>query len=338
MRLLIVDDEPIIRNGLKKMAQGYSGVFQKIDTMANGLEAYEAVEQSEYDLVLTDIRMPKVDGLGLCRLLQENYPHILKVVISGYGDFDYARKCLSYGVKHYLLKPVTPSDLYTMLDQLLQSQSRDYVSVSQYLEWVERMEQSLWSLQNDEMSRLLEEWQRYCSSLPFKPLKGLNHDVLELIAKFLCGRSAIVPSWLMESFGAANKKELHEEFSQRLYMLREELLAARQGKYKDPMEEAKSYIDTHLSVEVSLKEVADMVGLHPTYFSGLFRKMTGQTFISYRIQKRMEKACELLAVPHLRTVDIAVSVGYEDYPHFTKTFKKLIGMSPSEYRNQLGIK
>ncbi|WP_231571430.1 helix-turn-helix domain-containing protein [Gordoniibacillus kamchatkensis] len=104
------------------------------------------------------------------------------------------------------------------------------------------------------------------------------------------------------------------------------------------MEEAKAYIDSHLSVEVTLKEVADMVGITPTYFSTLFKKMTGDTFVGYRIHKRMDKARELLSLPHMRTVDIAAEVGYDDYPHFTKTFKKIFGLTPSDYRAKLGIK
>lgn len=70
----------------------------------------------------------------------------------------------------------------------------------------------------------------------------------------------------------------------------------------------------------------------------LCSKMSNETFISYRINKRMEKARELLAIPHKRTVDIAAEVGYDDYPHFTKTFKKVFGISPSDYRESLGMK
>lgn len=93
----------------------------------------------------------------------------------------------------------------------------------------------------------------------------------------------------------------------------------------------------NLSEEVTLDEVAKKVGLTRTYFSALFKKMTGETFVHYRIKKRMEEARKLLAVPTLTITDIAIQVGYEDYPHFTKTFKNFVGMSPSEYRSSFGI-
>ena len=112
----------------------------------------------------------------------------------------------------------------------------------------------------------------------------------------------------------------------------------RSGSFKDPMEEAKGFIDSRLSEDISLDQVAAMVGLTPTYFSSLFKKVTNETFVQYRIKKRMTKAKEMLAIPYVRIVDVASDVGYEDYPHFTKTFKKIVGVSPSEYRAGLGIK
>lgn len=65
--------------------------------------------------------------------------------------------------------------------------------------------------------------------------------------------------------------------------------------------------------------------------------MTGETFVHYRIRRRMEEARRLLAVPTMTISDISIHVGYEDYPHFTKTFKNLVGVSPSEYRASFGI-
>ncbi|WNQ12785.1 response regulator [Paenibacillus aurantius] len=338
MRLLIVDDEPIIRSGLMKMAQDYSPAFTHIETAINGEEALTIIGDAEPDLLMTDIRMPRMDGLELCRRVHENYPHILMVVVSGFGDFDYAQKCLAYGVKHYLLKPVTPPDLYEVFDQILRTMPQVHIPVSRYVQWVERMEMSIWTLQADEMSSLMEEWRQHCSNLPAKQLRDLLHDIMALLQKQLKEKKRTATPALEEPLEAATKAELFREFEARLQTTMADLLSARRGNFKDPMEEAKAYIDTHLSVEISLKEVADMVGITPTYFSTLFKKMTNQTFVSYRIHRRMEKASELLSVPHMRTVDVASEVGYDDYPHFTKTFKKIFGLSPSEYRSKLGIR
>jgi two-component system response regulator YesN len=338
MKLLIVDDEPIIRGGLVKMAQNYAHKFQHIETAVNGIDALEHIIQLEPDLLLTDIRMPRMDGLELCRKVHETYPHILMVVVSGFSDFDYAQKCLSYGVKHYLLKPVTPPDLHEVFDLILKAQSKGYIPVSRYVDWVERMEQCIWTLQEDEMSKLMAEWREHCSHLSTQQLKEQLNDVAMLLQKRFHEKNRPLGSYFTESFMASSKAELFQQFEERLLAVIDSLLAARRGNYKDPMEEAKAYIDNNLSLDISLKDVADRIGITPTYFSTLFKKMSSETFVSYRIHRRMEKACELLSIPHKRTVDVAAEVGYDDYPHFTKTFKKIFGVSPSEYRASLGIK
>ncbi|UUZ95053.1 response regulator [Paenibacillus sp. P25] len=338
MRLMIVDDEPIIRSGLQKMAQSYAQKFEQIETAENGIVALERIALSEPDLLLTDIRMPKMDGLELCKQVHERYPHMLMVVVSGYDDFDYAQKCLSYGVKHYLLKPVTPPDLHEAFDQILKSRSQGYIPFSRYVDWLERVEQSIWLQQKEELSKHLAEWREACAHLSAWELKDVLQDAAAMLYKRFQDKSRPITPALTKPFEVATKAELFREFADRLHKVVSDLLAARRGFFKDPMEEAKAYIDSHLSVEVTLKEVADMVGITPTYFSTLFKRMTGDTFISYRIHRRMDKARELLSLPHLRTVDIAAEVGYDDYPHFTKTFKKIFGLSPSDYRAKLGIK
>lgn len=338
MRLLIVDDEPVIRSGLMMMAQSYTHKFQQIETAVNGMDALEQMTQFEPDLLLTDIRMPKMDGLELCRNVYEKYPHIMMIVVSGYSDFDYAQKCLSYGVKHYLLKPVTPQDLHDVFDIIMKSQSQGYIPVSLYVEWVERIENSIWLLQEEELQKIMEEWKEHCSHLSALQLKGQLLDAAVLLQKQFHEKNRVINADVTEDFRSSSKAELFKEFEERLQTVMMDILVVRRGNFKDPMEEAKTYIDNHLSVDITLKEVADRVGITPNYFSTLFKKMSNETFISYRINKRMDKARELLAIPHKRTVDIAAEVGYDDYPHFTKTFKKIFGVSPSEYRESLGMK
>jgi two-component system, response regulator YesN len=339
MRLLIVDDEPVIRQGLLRMAEQYEPAFTAIQTAENGAAALELIRQSQPDVVMTDIRMPRLNGIELCEILYDEYPHIMVVVISGYNEFEYAQKCIAFGVKHYLLKPADTKDFHEVLDQLIKKPNRAYIMVSRYVEWIDRMEQYIWSLQTDELNRLCVDWREYCHSagLSLAQLKELLADCYAMLVKRMRTRGYVLQE-LSEPANASNIKEALEDFDASLHRMVDGLLAVRHGNIKDPMEEAKTYIDSRLSEEISLDQVAAMIGLTPTYFSALFKKMTNETFVQYRIHRRMEKAKELLAVPHLRIADVASEVGYEDYPHFTKTFKKIVGISPSEYRTGLGIK
>ncbi|MEF3305976.1 response regulator transcription factor [Paenibacillus sp. GYB003] len=339
MHVLVVDDEPVIRSGLVKMTERYTPSFSRITTAENGIAALERIRESEPDIVLTDIRMPKMDGLELSRVLQEEYPHIAIVVISGYNDFEYAQTCMRFGVKHYLLKPVTKPDIHEVLDRLVRRPARGYMPPSRYVEWIDRMEKHIWALQKDELGEVAQRWRDHCVSagMPLAQLKELLDDCHTLLLKRFEARK-YAPVSDKTYMRATGVKEALEAFEQCLMQMADALFAVRSGNFRDPMEEAKAYIDGRLSQEISLEQVAAMVGLTPTYFSALFKKMTNETFVKYRINKRMEKAKELLSVPHIRIVDVAAEVGYDDYPHFTKTFKKIVGVSPSDYRTGLGIK
>ncbi|MFH5184509.1 response regulator [Paenibacillus sp. TAB 01] len=339
MQLLIVDDEPIIRKGLARMAEQYFVPLQGIRTADNGIRALELIRELTPDVVFTDIRMPKMDGLELCRHIYEMDERIQVVVISGYNDFTYAQKSMSYGVKHYLLKPVTKPDMDEILDKLFKTRAKGYISLQKYEDWIDRAEQAIWMLKSAELEQLTSEWEGYClqADMNLSQTKELLADCLKMLSKRLARKSAAVGPAAPE-LQAGSKAEALHSFGAELKRMLEELELNRSGNYKDPMTEAKAYIDSHLSREVTLEEVAEMVGLTPTYFSSLFKRMTNETFVQYRIKKRIEKAQSLLALPHVKMSDVASEVGYEDYPHFTKMFKKMTGLSPSEYRSQLGIK
>ncbi|MBO9610825.1 MAG: response regulator [Paenibacillaceae bacterium] len=109
-KLLIADDEHLIRNGLESIAWGDVG-FEVAAVAANGKEALALIEGDAPDAVVTDIRMPIMDGIELIGILKERYPRIKVVALSGYNDFAYAQKCIEYRVFSYILKPINEKEL-----------------------------------------------------------------------------------------------------------------------------------------------------------------------------------------------------------------------------------
>lgn len=109
-KLLIADDEHLIRNGLAGIAWHDAG-FEVSAVAANGREALALIEREAPDAVVTDIKMPIMDGIQLIRALKERYPHIKVVALSGYSDFAYAQKCIEYKVFAYILKPINEQEL-----------------------------------------------------------------------------------------------------------------------------------------------------------------------------------------------------------------------------------
>ncbi|KKO55208.1 response regulator transcription factor [Paenibacillus sp. DMB20] len=346
VKILVTDDEPVIRMGLSKLIE-QSGVLNcEIRHAGDGEEALRLMKNWTPDLLFTDIRMPVMDGLELCRRLSERQSGTQIVVVSGYSDFEYARACVDYGVKRYLLKPVNRKELGELLEKLKtgiradhSSSSAALLSIKELDAWAKRLELAVWELREGDVEAILEEWENHYPgyALTLQAAKELFHALGTTICGKLEARGAGL-SELQPDYGYCETTEQSGKvFADGVRRLLHELRQKRLGSRKLLVEEAKAYIERHLDRDVSLEEVAERLGLNASYFSQLFKLKTEETFVQYRIRRKMELAKRLLEKPHYRITDISYEVGYADHPHFTKTFKKVVGCTPSEYRQKLGI-
>lgn len=117
MKIVIIDDEYYARKLIRQMIEDWEPsafVFEAED----GKEAIQIINNNQVDIVITDIRMPELDGLQLAEILHVNFPEIKTVIVSGYDDFSYAQKAIRFQVKHYLLKPVDRKELFAILDEI----------------------------------------------------------------------------------------------------------------------------------------------------------------------------------------------------------------------------
>lgn len=117
-RILLVDDEEELRAGIRRKIDWEALGFELAGEAANGEDALEAAEQLKPDVLLTDIKMPFMDGLTLCRQLKQQLPAIRIVIFSGFDDFEYARQAIGMNVFEYLLKPLTAAELTDVLQRL----------------------------------------------------------------------------------------------------------------------------------------------------------------------------------------------------------------------------
>ncbi len=117
-RVLLADDEEEIRTGISRKIDWSALGFALVGEAGNGEEALELAEQLRPDVVLTDIKMPFLDGLELCRRLRVSLPGARLVVFSGFDDFEYARQAVSMGVSEYILKPINAPELTRVLETL----------------------------------------------------------------------------------------------------------------------------------------------------------------------------------------------------------------------------
>lgn len=116
--VLLVEDEMLLMQSLSRHIESLEAGFKVVCQASNGEDALKCLKKENIHLVMTDIRMPVMDGLALAKRIHEQYPHILTVILTGYADFDYAREALKQGVFDYMLKPVTMEDLENTLGRV----------------------------------------------------------------------------------------------------------------------------------------------------------------------------------------------------------------------------
>ena len=238
LKLLIAEDEDIIRNSMEKYIRLHTERFAQIYMAKNGGEALELALKYQPDIMLLDVQMPVKNGIAVMQELKraEITPEI--IILSGYDEFSYAQQALRYGVRDYLLKPVRSSDILKLL-----------LSVADEIEGVK-----------------------------------------------------------------ADRKE-------------------RDEKSFSIVDRAREYIEEHYGEELTLQKVADVVGISAGYLSSQFSHSLGCGFIDYLNKIRVEHACAYLKQNYFKTYEIAYKVGYRDEKYFSRVFKKVTGMSPSEYKS-----
>ncbi len=114
-KILIVDDEDIVRKGIRKKLDWKSLGFEVIGEAENGREALAIAQEQWPDVILTDIKMPHMDGIELTKIINERMPDTQMIILTGYEEFEYAQKSVKLGVLDYVLKPISPKELTAVI-------------------------------------------------------------------------------------------------------------------------------------------------------------------------------------------------------------------------------
>ena len=117
-RIILVDDEEEVRKIIIRKIKWEENGFLVAGDAENGEDALEKIELLEPDLILTDIRMPYMDGLTLAERVRQKYPSMKIVIFSGYDDFEYAKQAIKLNVTEYILKPVNVEELTAILQKI----------------------------------------------------------------------------------------------------------------------------------------------------------------------------------------------------------------------------
>ncbi|MEK4476244.1 helix-turn-helix domain-containing protein [Paenibacillus sp. FSL R7-0048] len=244
--MVLVDDEKGIIDGLKVIIRRYLPQCEVIGCAYDGDEGYELVRRLQPQIVITDIRMLHVDGLEMIEKLKKESVACKFIILSGYAEFEYARKGMYLGVRYYLNKPIEEEELQDCTNQIIKEIEEERV-----------------------------------------------HG--ELLAKY--------------------QPPAKDSFSK-----------------KDIITEIKQYVADNFNNNISLADLSNRFYLNLNYLSQLFKEKTGQNYLEYLTQVRMERTKELLTETDLKIYEIAQMVGYSDPTHFSKVFERAAGCKPTEYR------
>ncbi len=239
-KVVIIDDEPIIVTGLTKMLPWERYGCEVAGTAANGLEGLSVIREKKPDIVISDIYMPRMDGLSMAAALKSEFENMELTILTGYRDFELAQQAIKLGVARFVLKP-------------------------------------------SDMQELEEAISVMVNNLKKKGIEG-------------------------EPESAANSFIVNK---------------------------ALEYMREHYQQKMTLKDVADNTYVSQWHLSKLLNRHTGQSFSELMNGIRIEEAKKLLKNPAYRVGDVADMVGFLDMAHFSRVFKKIVGVSANEYRNSM---
>ena len=492
--MLVDDEEEVIQIIIKKLDWASMG-FQIVGYAHNGAEALELAEECQPDVVMTDIKMPYMDGLELSRRLKERYPSIRIIIFSGFDEFEYAKEAIRIEVEEYILKPIDAGELQELFGRIKKSldkeidEKRNIDKLQEYyMESLPLLQENFFTslfegrVPAEEIDKYLVNYQihlcgplylvtilhlsssdvkaysnpflmtvsvkklaeeqlvpkygsrtliylgdiivisqletaeqvagytdmmdefcrqakrvcgvrvtagvgQLCSSVEelkekseetweeealrriMKQIRlgdksALEGEVKDCLKKFTENGSSLQKYrlFVMEliaeimRFGNKNQLDMEELFRKEsdIYQMvfqpesfeelcewligvgekvQEMLSSERQNNTKSFVTRAVEYVrENYADQSISIETVCRTLGVSAAYFSTVFKKETGKTFIGYLTDYRMEAAEELLLTTDDKTYMIAEKVGYGDPNYFSYAFKKKYGVSPSKYR------
>ncbi|WP_411345465.1 response regulator [Paenibacillus sp. WLX1005] len=341
MRVLLVDDDVIVTKGLRNIIPWHEWNAEIVGEARNGSEALEIALQRHPDLIITDIKMPIMDGLELCRRIHEQMTDTAIVLLSAHEDFDYARQAMQYGVQQYIVKPVARPEIEQLTDYVRELAQRRGQRLDHY--------HSLFGKELEQ--RCTEAWQagdmlffqqlfdhQLAAELPPAEVKALCIRVLNLLFDFndriagaQLGARATYMDRLLDLKTSPEAIAFTCEWCSTMGKLASEKKDTRQHSLVDYV---KQHVQEHIhEPDLSLASIAARLDRSPAYVSAVFSQNTGTKLGSYITSIRMEMARRLLLDPAVPVYAVSEQLGFLDSHYFARVFKKQEGMTPSEYRN-----
>ena len=397
LKLITVDDEYLVRLGLSQTIDWQSFGFELVAEAINGKDALSKIHALHPDVIISDVKMPVMDGVQLVSALhEENYDGIV-LMLSGFNEFDYAKSTFEKGVFKYLLKPLDNNELVQAVieagNKLVADRQNKAFMQSARSDLPTICEKLTCDVLHDNVSEeFAAKFSSYGIKLPkcgvtvycrISPVGEISeqdvHNVLKQIADRI--EQLLAPAYVLRYFlgnhfgmiveekdidrveqilvhfvnnyagdpisvGVSGLFERAEDIPEayriakhvannKLYEALSTVATYREADkpvYKKHVVEALKYVAEKFSdVNLGIRDVAEYLGVSESYLMHLFKDNLNKTFNTCLTEYRLLVAKRMLLSGKWRVNEIAEKVGYYDVKYFSQVFKKIEGVTPSEY-------
>ncbi len=361
LKVMLVDDMDIVRIELKRIpVWGEKSGFIIVDEARNGEEALLKLEKNNIDLVITDIRMPKIDGMELLSRIVEKNLCPCVVLLSDFNEFSYARQGMILGAFDFLAKPANSEELTKLLSRASEhiiSRKKETERVKKLEEiFEERTEEYFEGQDIDKIIELIQSRdekavdsirhiiERIGANLEYDVMKveGALKKAVPLVIKGILNENSWMEKYMdingLNTVTVLEFKEFNEIVD---YIMKtvQNIISAF-NTYQLGYQEmglvwiVSNYVLQNIDNGLSLQTVADNLYMNRSYISEVFKQRTGISFIEYLTLIKLERAKQLIRTKRLKSYEVAEQLGFKDVEYFGKIFKKHTGKTITEFRQQ----
>lgn len=352
--VLIADDETIERNYLKSVLKKHSEEFILVGEAINGEQVIEMAFQKKPHIIIMDINMPLQNGLIAAKTIKAKFDNTIIILNSAYSEFEFAQQAIHYNLDAYLLKPASEKEILdTMINSLhrkrLKSQIKgDYYNLSNTIcnkypyTLVDSLIDSIFTgdfelIRFNTLSYLdflnsrqhnLEEYRLHIVNTIFSIMRALEKvlpDNIQSLLNYDEHLQKICKSQYWYDILAITENF----FKQFLFLFSGN--SSLSSSFSDMVEK---YLEENFEKQISLDMLADIFHFNPTYLSRKFYQDKGYTIHDFLNQKRINHAVYLLKNSNLLIKDVSRNCGFINVSHFNRSFKKIMGVQPSQIRSE----
>ena len=321
LKVIIADDEVANLKGIASLLARAWPETEVVARFNNGKAIVEYLQENQADIAILDIRMPLMDGLQVTEYIYENDIDISVIIMTGYKEFEYAKRAIDMHVSAFLEKPFDLGKAVEKIKEVCRERVKDRETVDIARTAGLLLESLMMSKQNER--EMLNE---IISCYTQVQLRDFIPVFLEKIREI----AAMDPDqYLDKTKWAGERKQLlnvvwriENDFVQQI----------SSAAYSDHnIKQIEKYVEEHCSEDITLRKVAEIFFYNYSYLSRAFKERKGKSFSAYLTQVRMEKAKKLLTENNMNAIEVAGMVGYSEYTNFRKSFASYSGVSPSQY-------